>query len=97
MRIRSLVLTCLSLTSFAAFAQDASPPGGGPGAEVREACKADVESLCKDVQPGGGRLMKCLHEHKDAVSAGCKDAMKNAHAAHKAAESSGAQPAPPKQ
>jgi hypothetical protein len=97
MRIRSLALACLSLTSFAALAQDAPPPGGGPGAEVREACKADFQSLCKDVQPGGGRIMQCLHEHKDALSAGCKDAIKKAREAHKAAEGAGGQPPPPKQ
>lgn len=36
------------------------------------ACKADVEKLCPDVQPGGGRIIQCLKQHKDEVSAECK-------------------------
>jgi hypothetical protein len=43
------------------------------------ACKADVEALCKGVQRGGGRIMKCLHENDSKVSAGCKQAMTEAH------------------
>jgi len=39
-----------------------------PGA----ACKADVQKFCKDVQPGGGRLAKCLDEHASDLSAECK-------------------------
>lgn len=35
-------------------------------------CKADVEKFCKDVQPGGGRILKCLMEHKEDLSAECK-------------------------
>ena len=35
------------------------------------ACKADIEKLCKDVQPGKGGIMKCLKEHKTELSAEC--------------------------
>ena len=36
------------------------------------ACKKDVQTYCKDVQPGEGRIMNCLAENKDKVSAECK-------------------------
>ncbi len=39
------------------------------------ACKADAEKLCKDVQPGEGRMARCLKQHEANVSPGCKDAM----------------------
>lgn len=40
--------------------------------EAQEACKGDLESFCKDVKPGEGRIIQCLIEHKDKLSEGCK-------------------------
>jgi hypothetical protein len=45
---------------------------------VRAACQADVQKLCAGVQPGGGRIVACLKEHKDEVSDGCKQAIAKA-------------------
>jgi hypothetical protein len=42
------------------------------GRELAEACKADAETLCKGVQPGQGRVMRCLAEHKDKLSGNCR-------------------------
>ena len=39
---------------------------------VRTACEADVKKLCAGVQPGGGRLIQCLKEHKDEVTPPCQ-------------------------
>lgn len=53
-------------------------PGVAPGrgmADVRTACMSDVQKLCTGVQPGGGRIVACLKEHKDQVSDGCKQAI----------------------
>lgn len=47
-------------------------------AEVRQVCTADVQQLCANVQPGGGRLLACLKQHQDQVSTGCKQAIYNA-------------------
>ncbi len=38
-----------------------------------EACGADVKTLCTDVTPGGGRILKCLKDNHESVSAGCID------------------------
>ncbi len=38
-------------------------------------CKADAEKLCKDVQPGDGRMARCLKQHEGSVSPACKNAM----------------------
>ena len=43
-------------------------------ATLRSACAADAQQLCAGVQSGGGRIIQCLREHKDALSAGCKQA-----------------------
>ncbi len=50
--------------------------GGGPhagaGPMMGAACKADLEKLCAGVEPGEGRLIKCLKEKESQVSAECK-------------------------
>jgi hypothetical protein len=46
--------------------------------ELRAACAADVQKLCPGVQPGGGRIMQCLSEHKSEVSEICKQAVQKA-------------------
>ncbi len=40
-----------------------------------EACKGDAQQYCADVQPGGGRVMKCLKANEAKLSDGCKAAM----------------------
>jgi Cysteine rich repeat len=41
-------------------------------AKISDACKADIKKLCPDVKPGGGRIMACMREKKDQMSAECK-------------------------
>ncbi|MDP9088225.1 MAG: cysteine rich repeat-containing protein [Pseudomonadota bacterium] len=41
---------------------------------VRAACTEDARKLCSGVQPGGGRILACLKEHKDQLSANCQQA-----------------------
>ncbi len=43
------------------------------GREIQEACQDDVMNLCKDVKPGGGRIMRCLKEHQGELSPECKE------------------------
>jgi hypothetical protein len=54
-----------------AFSQDqdqAITPKSGKGA-----CKADIETFCKGIKPGGGRLMACIKSNSDRISMECKD------------------------
>ena len=44
-------------------------------AAPREACAADVQKLCANVPQGGGRVLACLKQHQDQVSATCKQAV----------------------
>jgi uncharacterized protein YicC (UPF0701 family) len=50
-------------------AQAATP---AQGRAVMQACKTDVQSLCKGVQSGGGHIMACLKQHADSLSEPCK-------------------------
>jgi hypothetical protein len=52
------------------------------GKEFAEACKADAETLCKGVQHGQGRIMRCLVEHKDKLSGGCREKIAEAQSRH---------------
>jgi hypothetical protein len=42
-------------------------------AQVAGPCTETVQKYCKDVTPGGGRIMKCLNDHRDDQSIACKD------------------------
>ncbi len=35
-------------------------------------CADEIEKFCKDVKPGGGRLLQCLQEHDSQLSTDCR-------------------------
>jgi len=41
--------------------------------EAQQACSEDIQKFCKDVQPGGGRIARCLKEHACDLSPACKE------------------------
>jgi len=45
-------------------------------AEQRAACEGDFKKYCAGVQPGGGRVAKCLADNKDKISEACRKALK---------------------
>ena len=47
---------------------------------VAKGCKAEVESYCKDVTPGDGRVLACLFSHGDKLSGQCEYALYDAAA-----------------
>jgi len=53
--------------SVAAPCTRAEEGGGAPGA-----CRADFDRFCKGVEPGGGRIIRCMKEHHDQLSDGCR-------------------------
>jgi hypothetical protein len=63
------VLACAVIAAKAAWADDQSSL-----AALRAACADDAQKLCAGVQPGGGRILTCLKEHKDSLSDRCKKA-----------------------
>lgn len=43
------------------------------GAEFKQECEGDVREFCKDLQPGGGRIIRCLKQNQSKLSPGCQD------------------------
>jgi len=72
MLIRQLTAASLSLALIALAGPIQTAKAAGPLAQ----CKADAERICPGIEPGGGKLMGCLKEHKDEVSIGCAKALK---------------------
>jgi hypothetical protein len=85
MLARAIVLACaLGLAGGgAASAQMQAQPGAQadePSAAVRQACAADVRTLCPDAKPGGGQIKACLRQNAAKVSQPCKQALRAARA-----------------
>ena len=79
MKVRRISDECwllLSLTIFSVFPATAaqSAQAGDQLAAIRAACAEDAQKFCATVQPGGGRIVACLKEHKDSLSDRCKQA-----------------------
>jgi hypothetical protein len=81
----ALILSILSVPAFAA-----DPPQQPRGGAVREACKADIATLCAGLEPGGGRIRECLKANREKLSDGCKAAIAAARQARKDAKSTDA-------
>ena len=66
----SLIVVIAALVAFPAMA--AQGQGTGPGSGP---CAGDIAKFCKDVQPGHGRILKCLKGHENELSPDCKSKM----------------------
>jgi hypothetical protein len=53
----------------------AAPNALAQQAEAMRYCRADLARLCPGVEPGGGRIVRCLKEHKMEMSVGCAKAL----------------------
>ncbi len=42
---------------------------------VTDGCQKELETYCKDVTPGEGRLLACLYTHEDKLSNRCEYAL----------------------
>jgi len=47
---------------------------------VANGCKAEIDTYCKDVTPGQGRMLACLYAHSDKLSGKCEYALYDAAA-----------------
>ncbi|MGE5840636.1 MAG: cysteine rich repeat-containing protein [Deltaproteobacteria bacterium] len=52
----------------------------GPVETVLEGCKTELDSFCKNVTPGEGRILACLYAYGDKLSNRCEYALYDAAA-----------------
>jgi len=52
----------------------------GPAETVLNGCKKELETYCKDVTPGEGRLLACLYAYGDKLSVRCEYSLYDAAA-----------------
>jgi hypothetical protein len=74
----SALLIASALSAMVGAAEPAAPAAQPATAEQRPVftpgpCYEDVQKLCKDVKPGGGRIATCLKEHEGELAPGCRD------------------------
>jgi hypothetical protein len=75
-----LTLICLSVYACAAPQAkknvDAATTGGQDPLETfLRGCQTELETYCKDVTPGEGRVLACIYAHGDKISGRCEYAM----------------------
>ena len=49
-------------------------------ASVKDGCKKELDSFCKEVTPGEGRVLACLYAYQDKLSSRCEYALYDASA-----------------
>jgi hypothetical protein len=69
----SITLSALTLTVTNVRAQDLVK-------SVQDRCKTELETYCKDVTPGEGRVLACLYAREDKLSERCEYAIYDAAA-----------------
>jgi len=69
--VRTAILLLMVSTTMPAFAQ-------GLEEEIQALktyCKPDIERLCPNVEPGGGRIKACLMAQRELLTVGCAQAL----------------------
>jgi hypothetical protein len=74
MVLRPLLAATLLLAAAApALAQET--PSRADVYRVGQTCKTDIQTHCAEVPRGGGRILTCLNERRDQLTAECDQAL----------------------
>jgi len=77
------IALALALLPGAAFAQGTAPQAQVPEAraKVREACAADAQKFCANIERAKGAMRSCLQAHEAQLSETCRAARSEREAA----------------
>lgn len=71
--IRKTGITTVVIVVAALWTGLALAAAGAAQGQGQVPCADDAAKFCRDVQPGGGRIMKCMKEHENELSPACKE------------------------
>ncbi|TAL02306.1 MAG: hypothetical protein EPO08_07435 [Rhodospirillaceae bacterium] len=69
-------IAAIALLSWPVQAADPAPPTSGHPVmdSLHAACDGDIKQLCAGIEPGQGRIVRCLRDNEAKLSQACKDA-----------------------
>ena len=78
--MRSISILSIALSVTLLFAISAGAEEQSLVETVANGCKAELDTYCKDVTPGEGRILACLYARSDKLSGKCEYALYDAAA-----------------
>ena len=78
--MKKVVLCLVALCMMQVFTGKGYAETKGPVEIVADGCKKDIETYCKNVTPGEGRVLACLFAYEDKLSNRCEYALYDAAA-----------------
>jgi len=78
--MRRTVFLALSLSLTVLVVGNLFAGDKGPVAAAVDDCKKEIETYCKNITPGEGRLLACLYAHEDQLGGVCAYDLYNASA-----------------
>ena len=78
--MKKMVIISMSLCLVVLFGGLVLAEEMGPVEIVADGCKKDIETYCKNVTPGEGRVLACLFAYEDKLSNRCEYALYDAAA-----------------
>ena len=78
--MKNIVLCLVALCMIHAFIGKVFAETKGPVEIVADGCKKEIDTYCKGVTPGEGRVLACLYAYEDKLSGRCEYALYDAAA-----------------
>jgi hypothetical protein len=78
--MRHTVFLALSFSLTLLFVGNLFAADKGPVEAALDDCKKDIDTYCKNITPGEGRILACLYAYEDKLSPGCWYHLYNASA-----------------